>query len=142
MSWLTDKKVVAPIDFSDDSKWGLDTALEIAGSAGSVHPIHVANAPTDLPPAISWNPGEDDDLREQLVNHFRQQYSTAPYRDLTLTVRFGDPGQQVTRFAEEIGADLIVLPSQGRTGLSHLLIGSVAERIARLANCPVLILRR
>lgn len=142
MSWFTNKKVVAPVDFSDDSKWGLDTALEIASSPANVHAIHVAVAPTDLPPAISWNPGQEDDLREQLLNHFRQQFSTAPYRGLELTVRFGDAGQQITRFAKEIGAELIVLPSHGRTGLRHLLIGSVAERVARLASCPVLILRR
>lgn len=142
MSWFANKKVVAPIDYSNDSKWGLDTAIEIADNIEQVHPIHVAVAPSDLPPAISWNPGEEDDLREQLANHFRQQFSSAPYRGLELTVRFGDPGQQITRFAKEIGAELIVMPSHGRTGLSHLLIGSVAERVARLASCPVLILRR
>lgn len=142
MSWFANKKVVAPIDYSDDCKWGLDTALEIAGSPQNVHPIHVAVAPTDLPPAISWNPGQEDDLRAQLGHLFHQQFSGPPYKDLALTVRFGDPGQQITRFAKEIGAELIVLPSHGRTGLKHLLIGSVAERVARMANCPVLILRR
>jgi universal stress protein A len=56
-------------------------------------------------------------------------------------VLFGDPGQQIAIFAKEMKAGLIVMSSHGRTGLAHLLIGSVAERVLRLASCPVLILR-
>ena len=47
----------------------------------------------------------------------------------------------ITELAAELKADLIVLPSHGRTGLKRLLIGSVAERVVRLAHCPVLVLR-
>ena len=53
----------------------------------------------------------------------------------------GDPGHQIAEFAKEAGAGLIVMPSHGRTGLTHLLIGSVAERVVRFAHCPVLVLR-
>ena len=47
----------------------------------------------------------------------------------------------IANYAREQGAALIVMPSHGRTGLSHLLIGSVAERVVRYASCPVLVLR-
>jgi nucleotide-binding universal stress UspA family protein len=56
-------------------------------------------------------------------------------------VRFGDPGREIAAHAEELHAELIVMPSHGRTGLSRLFIGSVAERVVRLAHCPVLILK-
>ena len=55
--------------------------------------------------------------------------------------RFGDPGHQIAQYAEEAKADLIVLPSHGRSGLQRLLIGSVAERVVRHAPCPVLVVR-
>ena len=45
-------------------------------------------------------------------------------------------------FAQEKHAELIVIPSHGRTGITRLLIGSVAERVVRLAHCPVLVLRK
>jgi nucleotide-binding universal stress UspA family protein len=56
-------------------------------------------------------------------------------------VLFGDPGHEIAQFAKERGAGMIVMSSHGRTGLAHLLIGSVAERVVRLAQCPVLVLR-
>ncbi|HCK41739.1 MAG TPA: hypothetical protein DHW22_08920 [Planctomycetaceae bacterium] len=51
--------------------------------------------------------------------------------------RGGDPGHNITDYAKEIGAGLIVMPSHGRTRLKRMLIGSVAERVVRLAHCPV-----
>ena len=62
--------------------------------------------------------------------------------DVIFQVQFGDPGHGITDYAEEVGADVIVMPSHGRTGLRRLLIGSVAERVLRLAHCPVLVLRK
>ena len=53
----------------------------------------------------------------------------------------GDPGSEITKLAKEVGAHLIIMPSHGRTGISRLLLGSVAERVLRLSHCPVLVLR-
>ena len=50
-------------------------------------------------------------------------------------------GHEITTFAEENGAGLIVMPSHGRTGLAHIFIGSTAERVVRFSHCPVLVLR-
>src|SRR5687768_16533362 len=60
---------------------------------------------------------------------------------VTMEVAFGDPGAEIVECGERIGADLIVMPSHGRRGISRMLIGSVAERVLRLAHCPVLVLR-
>jgi nucleotide-binding universal stress UspA family protein len=48
---------------------------------------------------------------------------------------------EISRYAEEAGAELIVMPSHGRTGIKHFALGSVAERVLRRAPCPVLVLR-
>jgi nucleotide-binding universal stress UspA family protein len=142
MSYFLGKKAVAPVDFCEFTRWGLETTLEIVGNPQNVHVIHVAAAITDLAPAATWDMWEEKSVKANVVNQFRQDFPDPTFRGLPFEVRFGDPGQQITRYAKEIGAELIVLPSHGRTGLSHLLIGSVAERVARLAHCPVLILRR
>lgn len=56
-------------------------------------------------------------------------------------VRSGDPATEINRAAEELGADLIVVGTHGRTGLGHLLMGSVAESVLREADVPVLCVR-
>jgi len=61
-------------------------------------------------------------------------------RDLKVIpiVTAGVPAEEIKRFAEEEGIDLIVLATHGRTGLRHILMGSVAERVVRLSGVPVL----
>jgi len=53
-------------------------------------------------------------------------------------VRFGNPASEIKRFAEEEQVDLVVLATHGRTGLKHMVMGSVAEKVVRLSNIPVL----
>ena len=57
------------------------------------------------------------------------------------TVRKGVPHETITDYAREIDADLIVLSTHGRSGISHVLMGSVAEKVVRHADCPVLTIR-
>jgi nucleotide-binding universal stress UspA family protein len=53
----------------------------------------------------------------------------------------GDPADVIVRMAEELAVDLITMGTHGRTGLQHVLLGSVAEKVVRLASCPVLTVR-
>ena len=71
----------------------------------------------------------------------RERFGDTSFAKVDFQVRFGDPGREIAGFAETLHAELIVMPSHGRTGLSRFLIGSVAERVVRLAHCPVLILK-
>ena len=64
-----------------------------------------------------------------------------PAERIHFAARIGDPGTKIVEYAREIKADLIVMPSHGRTGIKHLLLGSVAERVIRLAECPVMVRR-
>jgi nucleotide-binding universal stress UspA family protein len=83
----------------------------------------------------------DEDRKKSLEHAFHERYSDPKYRDVRFEVLFGDPGHEIAQFAKDRGAGMIVMSSHGRTGLAHLLIGSVAERVVRLAQCPVLVLR-
>ena len=56
-------------------------------------------------------------------------------------IRYGNPAAEICRYALKQNIDLLVLGTQGRTGLSHLLVGSVAERVVRTSPCPVLTVR-
>ena len=58
-----------------------------------------------------------------------------------VAVATGQPAEAVVRVAQERGVDLIVMATHGRTGLQHILLGSVAEKVVRLAPCPVLTVR-
>ena len=60
----------------------------------------------------------------------------------TLLVRGFDPGLEIVRTAEAESADLIVMSTHGRTGVSHLVIGSTAEKVVRYATCPVLTVKQ
>jgi nucleotide-binding universal stress UspA family protein len=140
MNKFANQQIVAPVDFSQDADRGVDAALEIATSPGHVTVIHVATPLTAMEP-YGWDVVDDDVRRERLEESFRQRYAAPKYAGIRFAVRFGDPGHEIAAFAKELPAGLIVMPSHGRTGFAHLLIGSVAERVVRLAHCPVLVLR-
>lgn len=142
MSWLSGRKILVPIDFSDDADGAVDAALDLASDASSISVLHVAPDLNVLEPGIVWGEVNDDSRRENLIKSFRQRFAEPKYKNLKFDVLFGDPGHQIAEYAKDTDAGLIVMPSHGRTGLTHLLIGSVAERVVRFAHCPVLVLRK
>jgi nucleotide-binding universal stress UspA family protein len=141
MKWFEGKKAVVPIDFGEHSLLAVDTALDIIGRPADIHVIYVAPDLLAVEPGFVWENVSEDARRQNLEESFARMFSAEKYRGLQFVTRFGDPGHHVADYAQEIGADLIILPSHGRTGLKRFLIGSVAERIVRLAHCPVLVLR-
>jgi nucleotide-binding universal stress UspA family protein len=142
MGWLPKNRIVVPVDFSDESMAAIDTALLMVESAEDVHLVHVLRELSPLEPGEVWDTVTTENRMDYAKQSLRERLSDAKYANLTVKILLGDPGHEVARYAEEVNADLIVLPSHGRTGLSHLLIGSVAERVVRLAHCGVLVLRK
>ena len=142
MNHLPIQKVVVPVDFSDASLAAVDVALQFATGPDSVHVIYVLPIITDYEAAIIWENVADGARQHQGERALREKLPGPKYEKLHMMVRVGDAGHEVANYAQEIGAELIIVPSHGRRGLSHLLIGSVAERIVRLANCPVLVLKQ
>jgi nucleotide-binding universal stress UspA family protein len=142
MSWWPKKTVVVPVDFSEESFAALDQALEMVDEPSHVHVVHVL---VDLPPnepGVVWGVVNNVSRIQHLKQAFAQRLTDEKYKGVKIEVLLGDAGHEIADYAKDIGADLIVLPSHGRTGLKRLVIGSVAERVARLAHCPVLILRK
>lgn len=132
--------VLVPVDYSDESKRALAVGCEAVATAGVLHVTHVIPSPPVgvVSPGTSSEERAIDDLArlEQFLGDVGVEGS------LKLHILEGDPGHEIVKLADALQADLIVMPSHGRTGIAHVLIGSVAERVVRLAHCPVLVLRK
>jgi nucleotide-binding universal stress UspA family protein len=142
MSWLPRKTIVVPIDFSDDSFAALDVAKELADDPGHVHLIHVLPIITPNDPGVIWEMIDDQSRVAHAQEALKTRLSAQGMDGPKIVIRFGDPGHQIADYAREARADLIALSSHGQTGLTRLLLGSVAEKVVRLAHCPVLVLKK
>jgi nucleotide-binding universal stress UspA family protein len=141
MPWLPKKLVVVPIDFSDESFAALATARELVADPSALHLVHVLPYLEVTEPGVIWEAIDDASRRKHAEDALRERLA-GNYPGAKISIAFGDPGREIAEYAQSSGAELIVLPSHGRTGLSRILIGSVAERVVRLAHCPVLVLRQ
>lgn len=140
------KRVLFAADFSKHSESALASAVSFARHYGAellmVHAVTVwdydpANPDWRFPPLPSEQLGRiETQGRERLDETAGEVPDELKVR--TMLVRGFDPGLEIVRTAEEEGADLIVAATHGRTGMSHLVIGSTAEKIVRYAKCPVL----
>ena len=142
MTWLPRQTVVVPIDFSDASFMAIDTACELADDPGHVHLIHVLPVLEPTEPGVIWQTIDDAGRSRHAEDALKKELAKRGHEKVQAATRFGDPGNEIARYAEEKNAGLIVMPSHGRSGLQRLLIGSVAERTLRLAKCPVLVLKK
>ncbi|HXY36504.1 MAG TPA: universal stress protein [Planctomycetaceae bacterium] len=141
MSWVTKKCVVVPFDFSDESVKALEAAPEFVDDLKNIHVIHVLFTIIAGEPGMSFEALDNEARRRDVHRAFRERFKGTRFADLDFCVRFGDAGHEIASYAEQLGAEFIVMPSHGRTGLTRLLLGSVAEKVVRLAPCPVLILK-
>jgi nucleotide-binding universal stress UspA family protein len=141
VSWLPKQCVVVPFDFSEQGGKSLESARVFVEGIASLHVVHVLPSIELAEPGVIWETIDDGARRTHAEQAFREQFAATPFAGIDFHVRFGDPGREIAAFAAEIKAELIVMPSHGRTGFRHLLVGSVAERVVRLAHCPVLILK-
>ena len=141
-------KILTAIDFSENSETAFDYALTLAVQFDAELVIlHVINEPVDLRgfyvPHISFELLEKE-IEEGAVR-MMGEFCTARLGSFThysTTLVSGVPCDEIVRKAGEIDASLIVMGTHGRTGLDHILFGSTAERVVRLAVCPVLTVRQ
>lgn len=139
------KKILAPTDLSELSLEGVRYALEMAKSEGGEVIVYHVIAYSQVY-HIDSSP-EEFTLGEELLENgkrFLDSYLTSHFTDLMrgLNVRqqveIGVPHRAIVEKALKERVDLIVMSTHGRTGLPHMLIGSVTERVVRKATCPVL----
>lgn len=140
MDQFTDKPIVVPWDFSSLSRQALDKAVSMAGTPDQIEIVHVTPYPASVEPAVVWGTYTEEAIAARLNESFHKETDNE-YGHLKFTALFGDPGTEIGKFADERKAGLIVISSHGRTGITRFLLGSVAERVVRLAPCPVLVLR-
>ncbi len=142
MNWIPKSKVVVPIDFSEESFEALDTALQMVDDPAKIDVVHVVQGFSPTEPGEFWYTIDAANRTQQVKQSLADRLTDGKYAAVKVHVLYGNPGTEIASYAQECGADLIVLPSHGRRGLTRLLIGSVAERVVRLAHCPVLVLRK
>ena len=141
------QRIVVPIDFSEPSIRAAQYAAALARRLdASLHLVHVFE-PSDLasgpfefygkPPATMLDQMYWEKRRQLVAIGSSLEGAT----NITSEVRHGTPADSISQAAIDYGADLVIMATHGRTGLSHLLMGSVAEQVIRTARCPVLVVR-
>ena len=142
------KRILLPTDFSEDSNHAMKYACELADRfAAELHVLHIIQELSALIPqgGLSYMPPAN--LVEELKEEASKEITQVPPEDwseehnVVRHVTEGTPFLEVVRYAKEHEIDLIVMGTHGRTGLAHMLLGSVAEKVVRKAGCPVLTVR-
>jgi nucleotide-binding universal stress UspA family protein len=134
------RNVLVAVDFDDASMVALTYARTLAANFGArLHVLHVlenlflrpmANDPRAIEEGVARR------LRDTLTPEDRQQL------DAVAVVRKSDsPADEIVKYAQDEGINLVVMGTHGRPGVAHLLMGSVAEKVVRTAPCPVLTIR-
>ena len=137
------KTILVPTDFSEPADRALDYALELSVKLGSrvivMHAYEIT--PLDLLDGVLVATGDARERLEQAAQaSLDANIAKHEHRGVALTslLTVGEPRESIQATAEEVGADLIVIGTHGRRGLSRALLGSVAEYIVRTATRPVL----
>jgi len=144
------KRILVPVDFSDDSLTALAYAREFGKPFGAelcvlyvVEPIYYA-APGDMyatSPNIAVLVEEQGRIGAEQLRRINAELKKKGVRVRTLQ-KTGSAAQSIVDTAKSLKADLIIMCTHGRTGFAHMLMGSVAEKVVRTAGCPVLTVRR
>jgi nucleotide-binding universal stress UspA family protein len=143
MAMIELKRILLPTDFSECSERARSYACELAKRfAAELHLLHVV-APVSLPGYVGPVPEEllhpEEGARAQL-----EEWNDPAFEQIQGVVRAittGTPFVEIVRYARDREVDLIVMGTHGWSGLTHMLLGSVTEKVVRKASCPVLTVR-
>jgi nucleotide-binding universal stress UspA family protein len=137
---MTVRKILCPIDFSPASdaalRWGADLARQVKGEVDVIHSWQLsayAEPTSELA----------KESKRQLTESVAAAIARCQLEKLVVRthLRLGPPEEEIIKCVAELGSDLIVMATSGRTGIQHFLIGSVAERVMRSAPVPVVTVR-
>jgi nucleotide-binding universal stress UspA family protein len=139
---MTIAKILVPTDFSEHAEHALDLAVGIGKAMGAaIHVIHVAPLAPYLGPPFAPGRSFAAELHAQARKDFDQYMTGLKKRGIEATgsLAEGIAYVEVNRAATDLGAQLIVMGTHGRTGIERALLGSVAERVVRTSPVPVLV---
>ena len=141
------KKILVPVDFSPHAEAAIRAAADISQRYdASVTLVHVYEVVAYALPEgyVFQTPQQLAGLMsefQKLLGAAKAQAQAAGAKRVETTQLQGPAAFEVTEFAKKNGFDLIIMGTHGRTGFKHALLGSVAERVVRVASCPVLTIR-
>ena len=141
------RHILAPTDFSDYSKKAVTSALALAKTYSArltvLHVVELPPYPIEGYVPFSVSSSFMEDLERQATQDLAQLLPDAATAGVEVVrlVAVGTPYRKIIEVAEAEQVDLIVMATAGRTGFSHLVMGSIAERVVRTATCPVLTIR-
>lgn len=140
------RRILCPVDFSATSRHALDAAIDLAKQLDAqLELAHVYQVPAYLLPEGAIPPSAD--FSERVTEELRKQLDELAERvrvegvSVDAELLQGIPHRAIVERAAQLPADLVVMGTHGRTGLEHLLLGSVAERVVRTCDTPVLTVR-
>lgn len=148
-------KILAPTDLSELSKVGVRYALVLARAISAEVTVYQTVTSEDLVQhGDQFTGGEGSDGGRRIPSTILQRYEAAlarflndnfsdliPWLKVREKVEIGRPDKAIIQRAKMEGSDLIVIATHGRSGLAHILLGSVTEKVVRHAPCPVLTVR-
>lgn len=139
-------RILVPVDFSGSAGEALGYAVSLAKTMQArivlLHVVEPAYAGAE--PGLGYMPQQVDAQQaaaRKLMRDVADEFIPAGFLE-KMVLRTGCPYYEITAAAKALNAGLIVITTHGRTGLSHVLMGSTAERVVRHAHCPVLTVRR
>ena len=141
------RQILAPTDFSEPSKQAVQCAYELAQTFGAklrlLHVVELLVYPVEMFLVSEDGTTLMDDLERQARLDLAELVPKSQDGTVEVLCRavVGTPYLKIAKVAAAEKVDLIVMSTHGRTGLSHLVMGSVAERVVRMAPCPVLSIR-
>jgi universal stress protein A len=141
-------QILMPVDYSEASKAAVDYAGFIAKHLGAaLHIIHVWDRPAYVADTFVVTPGGGkprslaDMIRENAEAEMKEFLESCQVpKDVPVTshLESGEPASTILKVAQTQGVDLVIVGTHGRTGVRHLLLGSIAEKVVRLSPVPVL----
>jgi nucleotide-binding universal stress UspA family protein len=141
------KTILFATDFSDNSEYAFEYALAMARKYQSLLAIvHIINEPVDLRgfyvPHISFESLEEEieEGARKMMEKFCRMH-IVDYENYQTFIIPGIPYDEIIKKAKELPADLIIMGTQGRSGLDHVLFGSTAEKVVRKSPVPVMTVR-
>lgn len=144
---LNPKLIVSPIDFSQYSQDALATAADLASRFGAeLLLVHAVPAIPKLTSASEFfhEGAYETELHKDAEQGLQKMTDELTQKGVRARWEVGianEAGMEILRIAEQNHADMIVIATHGMTGWHQLAFGSVAEKVVRLASCPVLVLR-
>ena len=133
------QKVLYPTDFSSFSNQAYFHAISLAAAHRASLTVLFVYHPDRT--ATPGSQGDETADREYWRAQLEQIRPTDPGIPVSHVLLDGDPAAEIVRYARDAGMDLVVMGTQGRTGLDRLLLGSVAEKVLRDAHCSVLVVK-